>query len=62
MAYYLFASLKVKYGQQRKFNEIMSHLKPVLEKDGWKLIGAYQTAIGPLSMVVDLWESTAPAP
>jgi len=39
MAYYLLASLKVKYGQQRKFNEVMSHLKPALEREGWKLIG-----------------------
>jgi NADPH-dependent reductive aminase-like protein len=31
MSYYLLATLKVKYGQQRKFYEVMSYLKPVLE-------------------------------
>jgi hypothetical protein len=60
MAYYLLASLKVRYGQQLRFNEVMSHLKPALERSGWKLIGAYQTAIGPLNSVVDLWEVNNP--
>ncbi|HTR60450.1 MAG TPA: NIPSNAP family protein [Candidatus Binataceae bacterium] len=60
MTYYLLASLKVKYGQQRKFNEVMSHLKPVLEREGWKLIGAYQNAIGRLNSVIDLWEVSSP--
>ncbi len=61
MPYYLLASLKLKYGQQPKFNEVMSHLKPALEKAGWKLIGAYQTAVGPLGSVVDLWEVNNPS-
>jgi NIPSNAP len=60
MSHYLLATLKVKYGQQRKFYEIMSHLKPALEEKGWKLIGAYQSAIGPLNTVVDLWEVNDP--
>jgi NIPSNAP len=60
MPYYLLASLKVKYGQQRRFNEVMSHLKPVLEKEGWKLIGAYQNTIGRLNSVIDLWEVSSP--
>ena len=61
MAFYLLATLKVKYGQQRRFNEVMSHLKPPLEKAGWKLIGAYQTAIGRLNSVIDLWEVNDPS-
>jgi hypothetical protein len=60
MPCYLLASLKVKYGQQRRFNEVMSHLKPVLEKEGWTLIGAYQNAIGRLNGVIDLWEVSSP--
>jgi hypothetical protein len=60
MAYYLVATIKVKYGQQRQFNEVMSHLKPALEREGWRLIGAYQTAIGPLNTVIDLWEISSP--
>ena len=61
MAYYLHASLKVKYGQQRKFYEVMSHLKPVLEMTGWKLIGAYENVIGRLNTVIDLCEIHDPS-
>ena len=61
MSYYLMATLKVKYGQQRKFYEIMNHLKPALEKEGWKLIGAYETAIGRLNTIIDLWEIEDPS-
>lgn len=60
MSHYLLATLKVKYGQQRKFYEIMDHLKPALEEKGWKLLGAYQSAIGPLNTVIDLWEVRDP--
>jgi hypothetical protein len=61
MAYYLLATLKVKYGQQRQFNEVMSHLKLALEREGWKLLGAYQTVVGPLNSVIDLWEVSNPS-
>lgn len=60
MSYYLLATLKVKYGQQRKFYGVMSHLKPVLEKAGWKLVGAYENAIGRLNTVIDLCEIQDP--
>jgi NIPSNAP len=60
MAYYLLATLRVKYGQQQRFYEVMSHLKPALEREGWKLVGGYQTAIGPLNTVIDLWEVKNP--
>lgn len=60
-SYYLLATLKVKYGQQQKFYEVMGHLKPALEKQGWRLIGGYQTTIGPLNTVIDLWEIQSPS-
>ena|ERR1700730_9599795 len=60
MSYYLLATLKVKYGQQRNFYEVMNHLKPALERAGWKLIGAYEYAIGRLNTIVDLWEVNDP--
>jgi hypothetical protein len=34
--------------------------EPALEEAGWKLIGAYQSAIGPLNTVIDLWEVRDP--
>jgi hypothetical protein len=60
MSYYLLATLKVKNGQQRKLYEVMSHLKPVLENSGWKLVGAYENSIGRLNTVIDLWEINDP--
>ena len=53
---YMLARLQVKYGQVPKVVEIMSHLTPVLEKEGWTLIGAYQTVIGRFHEVWDLWD------
>jgi hypothetical protein len=38
----------------------MSHLKPALERSGWKLVGAYESAIGRLNTVIDLWEIEDP--
>lgn len=53
---YLLVRLQLKYGMAQRFSEIMSHLVPVLEKNGWRLHGAYQTVIGPLWECWDLWE------
>lgn len=52
----MLARLQVKYGQVPKVVEIMSHLTPVLEKEGWTLVGAYQTVIGRFHEVWDLWD------
>jgi hypothetical protein len=51
MSYYLLATLKVKYGQQRKFYEVLTR---------WKLVGAYENAIGRLNPVIDLWVIDSP--
>jgi hypothetical protein len=56
MPVYLLATLKAKYGQLDRFSEVMKALVPVMEAQGWKLIGAYQAIIGDLTQVVDLWE------
>ena len=53
---YLHVTLKVKQNKVEPFCEILSHIVPVLERHGWKLIGAYQTQIGRLNTIVDLWE------
>jgi hypothetical protein len=41
----LMARIQIKYGKIDHFYEIMSHLVPVLERNGWKLLGAYQTQV-----------------
>ena len=53
---YLLARIQLKYGAAERFTEIMKHLVPILEKNGWRLHGAYQTRIGRLWEVWDVWE------
>jgi NIPSNAP len=52
----MMARIQVKYGMGQQFYEVMGNLIPFLERDGWKLIGAYQTRVGRLWEVWDLWE------
>ena len=52
----MMARIQVKYGKAEQFYEIMSHLVPVLERNGWVLVGAYQTQIGRLWECWDIWE------
>lgn len=53
---YLHVTLKVYYGKVERFCEIMTHLVPVLERLGWKLEAAWESQIGRLNTVVDLWQ------
>ncbi len=53
---YVYANVKVKYGQLGAFNEAMVTVKRVMETHGWKLIGGWTTLIGDLHEVHDLWE------
>ena len=53
---YVYANVKVKYGQLAAFNEAMVTVKRVMEEHGWKLVGAWTTLIGDLHEVHDLWE------
>jgi len=53
---YVYANVKVKYGQLPAFYEQMVTIKRVMEEHGWKLVGAWSTLIGDLHEVHDLWE------
>jgi len=53
---YVYANVKVKYGQLGPFYESMVIIKRVMEEHGWKLVGAWSTVIGDLHEVHDLWE------
>ena len=53
---YVYANVKVKYGQLPAFYEAMVTIKRVMEENGWKLVGAWSTVIGDLHEVHDLWE------
>jgi hypothetical protein len=52
----LVARLLVKYGKLAQFTEAMSRLVPVMEEHGWRLQVSYQTIIGNLHEVYDIWE------
>ena len=53
---YVYANVKVKYGQLPAFYEAMVTIKRVMEENGWKLVGAFITVIGDIHEVHDLWE------
>jgi hypothetical protein len=53
---YVYANVKVKYGQLPAFYEQMVTIKRVMEEHGWKLVGAWSTLIGDIHEVHDLWE------
>jgi hypothetical protein len=53
---YMLAKLQVRYGELALFNEIMPHVVSAAEAQGWKLLGAYTTAIGRFYEVWDLWD------
>jgi len=53
---YVYANVKVKYGQLPAFFEQMVTIRRVMEEHGWKLVGAWSTLIGDLHEVHDLWE------
>jgi len=49
--------LEVKYGQMARFCDVMAQLVPLVEKAGdMKLLGAWQTTLGRLHEVWDLWD------
>jgi hypothetical protein len=52
---YVYANVKVKYGQLAAFNDAMVTVKRVMEANGWTLVGAWTTLIGDLHEVHDLW-------
>ncbi|MGA2010161.1 MAG: NIPSNAP family protein [Solirubrobacteraceae bacterium] len=62
---YVYANIKVKYGQLPVFYEAMVTVKRVMEANGWRLVGAWGTLIGDLHEVHDVWEvadaNTVPA-
>jgi hypothetical protein len=56
---YVYANVKVKYGQLPAFYEAMVTIKRVMEEHGWKLVAAWSTVIGDIHEVRDLWKVQA---
>jgi len=53
---YVHATLKIRIGGYERFCEAMAKQVPILESYGWKLVGAWNTAVGRVYAVIDLWE------
>lgn len=53
---YVHAVLKIRIGGYERFCEAMAQQLPILEGYGWKLVGAWTTAVGRICTVIDLWE------
>jgi hypothetical protein len=53
---YVYANVKIKYGQLPAFNEAMVTVKRVMEANGWILVGAWTTLVGDLHEAHDIWE------
>src|SRR5262249_44999367 len=53
---FLHATIKVHAGCLPRFNAVLAEMKPALEAEGWRLVGAWVTTVGRLSQVVDVWE------
>jgi hypothetical protein len=56
MSTYLHATLKIRPGMMPRFNDVLAEMKPALEHEGWRLVGAWMTTVGRLSEIVDIWE------
>lgn len=53
---YMLARLQIRPGKMQEAVEIMKHITAGMEKQGWKLVGGYQTVIGRFNEVWDLWD------
>lgn len=53
---FMLARLQAKYGKVAEVSEVMVHVKAVMERQGWTLLGAYQTRIGHFHEIWDLWD------
>lgn len=54
-ATYLHVKIQLVRGKYRTFYQAMAEMKPVLEENGWRLIGGFTPGIGRLGAVYHVW-------
>ena len=54
-AVYLHVTIQLVRGKHRVFESAMAEMAPVLERYGWRLVGAFGAGIGRLGAVYHLW-------
>ncbi len=58
--FYVVARVTIRYGKILEFYEAMAGLVPIMLDAGWKLKDSYQTLVGNLHVVYDIWEVPSP--
>jgi NIPSNAP len=59
-AVYLHVKIQLVRGKYTLFAETMAEMAPVLEENGWRLVGAFTPAIGRLGAVYHVWRVPSP--
>jgi hypothetical protein len=59
-AVYLHVTIQLVRGKHRVFAAAMAEMAPVLESQGWRLVGAFTPGIGRLGAVYHLWRIPCP--
>ena len=59
-AVYLHVTIQLVRGKHRIFAAAMAEMAPVLESQGWRLVGAFTPGIGRLGAVYHLWRVPSP--
>ena len=54
-AIYLHVKIQLVRGKHRVFEAAMAEMAPVLEENGWRLVGAFTPTIGRLGAVYHVW-------
>ena len=58
--HYLHVTIQLVRGKHRVFAAAMAEMAPVLESNGWHLVGAFTPGIGRLGAVYHLWRVPSP--
>lgn len=56
MAVYLKASIRVVPGKLAQFKATLEQVVPIMEANGWRLLGSWHHSTGPINSVTDIWE------
>ncbi len=56
MSVYLKATIRLHPGKLAQFKATLEQVIPIMESNGWKLLGSWHHATGPTNTVTDLWE------
>ena len=59
-AVYLHVTIQLVRGKHHVFAAAMAEMAPVLESQGWRLVGAFTPGIGRLGAVYHLWRIPSP--